>query len=99
MTSERYACLFIESILARRVENADANLAVLVHVRVPHVLLKDHLRRLARKFGREDELRFVDAGLVRRILRADDHHLPLRGAARASGACAGGGESLSRSKF
>eukprot|EP00614_Pseudopedinella_elastica_P038238 CAMPEP_0181263286 /NCGR_PEP_ID=MMETSP1097-20121128/2504_1 /TAXON_ID=35684 /ORGANISM="Pseudopedinella elastica, Strain CCMP716" /LENGTH=166 /DNA_ID=CAMNT_0023362073 /DNA_START=75 /DNA_END=575 /DNA_ORIENTATION=- len=68
--------LLIERVLARRVENRNAHLSVFVHVRVPHLALERHFRRLVRKIRRERELSFEEPTFVKRVRGPDYHELP-----------------------
>ena len=68
--------LVAKRIIARRVEDGDAHLAVSVDVGVPELGGEPEGGWVVRVVAREGHVRLEDAALVRRVCRPHDHHLP-----------------------
>jgi hypothetical protein len=64
-------------VLPRIVEDGDANLPVLVNIRMPHFRLKGHRGRLIGKIFGEDQSGLEEAALVEGAVGAHDEDFPI----------------------
>eukprot|EP00355_Strombidium_rassoulzadegani_P010007 CAMPEP_0168615806 /NCGR_PEP_ID=MMETSP0449_2-20121227/4695_1 /TAXON_ID=1082188 /ORGANISM="Strombidium rassoulzadegani, Strain ras09" /LENGTH=141 /DNA_ID=CAMNT_0008656559 /DNA_START=717 /DNA_END=1142 /DNA_ORIENTATION=+ len=68
--------LRVELVDAGWVKNGDADLAILVDVRVPHLRLERHHGRVVGEVVGELQLRLEETSLVERVLRPLEYYVP-----------------------